>query len=244
MFSRRFLLIGFIVAYLSFLAASVPVSLVWQWTSAYVPQNVVQFSDFKGSLWRGQTKLKTRGEQFDLHWQINSLKLLLGKLELQLNVEQPFIKLDGVAGINMFGRFQVENLSGYIDDKLISMIDLPRGTVIQGRLWLDSLQFSGVMNQSVDSIWGTANWSGGPVQFLAGRTTLSADVPRLFAELTSEEDIRLTVVDSNQLEWINGNVDQEGWLNLQVLQNVADVLELPVQGGSQNILFEMKQKVY
>ena len=244
MFSKRFLIIGFIFFYLSFLIATMPVSLVWQWTSDYVPQNNIRLSDFQGTLWKGQAELETQGEPFELEWRVNATKLLLGKLEVQLKVEQASLKLDGLAWVSVFRRFQIENLTGFVDDKLFSMVDLPRGTTIKGRLWLDSMQLSGNPESSIESLSGQARWSGGPVQFLAGRTTLSAEVPQLFADITSADEINLVVVDSNQQEWIKGKMDQDGWLNLQILQNVADVLKLPIQGGSQNILFEMKQKVY
>jgi len=244
MFSKRFVFVVFILAYLSFLIASVPVSLIWQFTSAYVPNTNARFSDFQGTLWQGNVKLSTRGEQFDLDWEVHAARLLLGKLKVKTAVKQSSMQLDAIASINLFGQYHIENISGFIDDRLLSIAGLPRGTEIKGRLWIDSLNIVGGKNQPIDALSGTARWSGGPVQFLAGKTTLNTEVPQLFVELTSTENIQLKVVDANQQEWINGRLDQDGWLNLQVLQNVADVLELPIQSGSQNILFEMKQKLY
>ncbi|MCK5453102.1 MAG: type II secretion system protein N, partial [Calditrichia bacterium] len=73
-----------IIAYLAFLITSIPASQGIQWLQDFFPQEQVQISQPKGTIWSGSAnRITVHQIQLDnVSWEIHPLTLLIGRLKL------------------------------------------------------------------------------------------------------------------------------------------------------------------
>lgn len=244
MFSRRFFVITFFICYLIFLTASLPLNIVWGWVAPYVQTQQVQVDRLSGLIWQGSARLTYNRIPINLSWKFQPVQLIQGKFAIALQATQDQFNLEGQLWISMSRKLGIENLQGYVDDQFANNYLLPDKTLLAGRLWLDELSLFGDLTPAVTQASGEARWTGGMMQLPVGRDLLKTDIPPLSLSLSNEPgQILLTVKDNEQLQWVSGYLNKDGWLEIQVMQTAADKLNLPIQGSSRDVLFEMKQKL-
>lgn len=142
---KAFVTLG-IIAYLAFLITSIPASQGIQWLQNFFPQEQVQISQPKGTIWSGSAnRITVYQTQLDnVSWEIHPLALLIGRLKLSIGISDQKNKANATIGFNTQGLTYIEDLNGVIPANILSQLPYVRNAPPSGSLTLaiDSIHFS------------------------------------------------------------------------------------------------------
>lgn len=220
-------------------------SLVWRWASPYIQNSNIQVDEIEGLIWQGNALITIDRQPIKVQWDFKPGKLITGKAVVDIRLDHSLAKIESQAWVSFGQSYGINALEGYIDDQLANKYLLPPKTTINGRLWIDSLSLTGDSDVLLTAANGSARWTGGEMNVPVGRNQFTAEIPPLELKLNNADaKINISIKDAENREWVNGTLEQTGWFSMLVMQTAADQLNLPVQGSSKNIIFEMKQKIY
>ena len=135
-----------ITAYLVFLITSIPAPQGIQWIQNFFPQQQVQISQPKGTIWSGSAdRITVYQTQMDnVHWEIHPLTLFTGRLKLSIGINDSEYKASATLGFNTQGLVSVENLNGDIPANILSQLPYAKNVSPSGSLTLeiDAIHFS------------------------------------------------------------------------------------------------------
>lgn len=153
----RYYVITGVVAYLLFLIAGIPASLVVPTLNRNI--QVLEIVDAGGSLWHGHAARVTilhRYRMDMLDWDIRFSRLLFGELAANISTEFEQNKMVGEAGIGATGRIVLHDFRAEIDAARVAQL---------ARIPL--AQFSGQLDMQIDD----AGWTPQQVPELNGQIT-------------------------------------------------------------------------
>ena len=107
----RYSLLG-LLAYLAFTIMQFPASTFLNLVSRQVPDLTVR--EARGSALRGSADEVWLGNVHfsSVTWRLQPLALFTGRLAYQMSVDEPILKLNGVASIGFSGQLEIEDLNG------------------------------------------------------------------------------------------------------------------------------------
>ncbi|MCK4950170.1 MAG: type II secretion system protein N [Gammaproteobacteria bacterium] len=184
-----------IIAYLAFLITSIPASQGIQWLQDFFPQEQVQISQPKGTIWSGSAnRITVHQIQLDnVSWEIHPLTLLIGRLKLSIGINDQKNKASATIGFNTQGLTYIENLKGIIPTNILSQLPYVRNVSPSGSLALaiDAIHFSDTqlpIEADGEIIWHDAELSG----------PFSLSIGTLLIKLESQDDdIRIHIRDQD-----------------------------------------------
>lgn len=191
---KSFVILG-ITAYFIFLITSIPASQGIQWIQNFFPQELVQISQPKGTIWSGSAdRITVHQVQFDnVNWEIRPLALLTGKLRLSIDINNSKHKASATFDFNRQGLVSVENLNGDIPANLLSQLPYAKNTSPSGSLTLaiNAIHFSDTSlptEADGEIIWHNAGLS----------SPFSLSIGTLLIKLESQdEDIQIHIKDQD-----------------------------------------------
>lgn len=234
-----------ILAYLLFLALTLPASALFRWL---LPQNgAIAVVAPQGTPWHGEARqLTVDGAPLGrLGWQIHPWSLFAGRLDYDLHVHAAATQLDGEAVVKPGGEIALTGVSGFLDlapvlawlqlpggsavgraqlniDKLV--VDGGRPTVMTGRITLDRLHL----------LWPKALPLGG---YVATFKTDTKGIHGTARDTGGPIDLDATVnVDTNGRYRATGTLAARGNAD-PLLRQALQFLGTPDAGGATHFVF-------
>lgn len=197
-FNLKVLLPAGLSLYLIFLVITLPASQIINRIA--LPPNI-SFAEPEGTIWNGRTSnLKYNGVLFNqISWEMAPLKLLLGRVELEVNVgsnrrNSQDIKIDGTVALG-FSSFSVNNLTiNAPAERLIGYFPLPVPLEAEGRFNVDIKEAEFTQHcQTIDAI---GKWNNASVSGMAGMI----DMGNFIADISCQQpNILVSIKDANLL---------------------------------------------
>jgi general secretion pathway protein N len=244
MLKVRTLIIVALVSYLLSLLVTVPASLIWRQLESRIQIQGLEISSVQGQLWQGSAVVNWRQQNAQVNWSLNGWPLLIGRLAGDVNIKAAGLDVASDLSVGL-SEFQLESVSGYIDEVWINP-ELRRNRVaVSGRLWLEQLIVTGEWQTLITQAEGELRWTGGEVSYPVGRAIHSPDIAPLSARVSSnEKGIQLVVSDADQTQVLSGLLDTQGWGTLTVYKHLLALAGEPWPEGGRDIVLDLKQKVF
>ncbi len=155
---QRFLLLG-AAAWLLFLVATFPAAHAYRLLQEHLPGVVL--SGIEGTLWSGSADLlQAHGVRLEnLEWEMRLWPLLLGRLDVALQVREKELQLKGHLGRTIGGALYLEQLQGRIPISRIQELTPYRVPELGGVLRFENLEIS-LADGLLRRLSGEVQWSG------------------------------------------------------------------------------------
>lgn len=241
-----FILVG-LISYLSFLIASLPASLVWNYISPQLPLKSLQLNvnGVSGTAWKGEALIASRGVEGVLGWDISFLGLLTGQLPVELELKSNVGALDTTARFFSNG-IELSDTKGRINLQSLNPVLKPQRITLNGTLKIDSLTV-GLFDGVVTTANGLFGWTGGRVEYPAGREIHGNEFPSFTGELAQKAGVTaLTIKDAeSSINAIEGIMDDKGVATLKIKRRLLDLANEPWPENSSpsDVVFKIQRKV-
>lgn len=244
--NRWFIAVG-ILAYVIFLLALFPVSLIQKWV---LPSSLpVQVVAATGTLWHADIKLNhPMLGAIDASWQIKPARLLVGKLAAEIDVKNPDFKLSARLSATPAGIVNLREVKVFVTPALINRFTAGQGVNISGDLDLSNAEFSFDMSaHKTLAAKGRAVWQGGRVNYRIGAQNKTAQLPVLLANLSAEAgQLNVGIVTTEGDDLADALVKPDGWASVAVKRRFIDVLgeNLPGTAPADASIFEVSHRIF
>lgn len=244
MLKVRTLIIITLVSYIVTLLVTVPVNLIWRQVAPSVQIPGLEVSSVQGQIWQGSALVSWRQQSANISWTLNGWTLLIGQVSGTVQVKGLGLDVQTHASAGLFG-YQLEPISGYVDDRWVNP-ELTRNRVsVSGRLWLDGLAVKGEWQKLLTLAEGELRWTGGQVSYPVGRSVHQPNIAPLSARVaTDEKGIQVLVDGPDQTRILSGLLDTEGWGTLTVYKQLLALAGEPWPEGGRDVVLDLKQKVF
>ena len=230
--------------YLIFLVITFPASWV-EWGLFRYTQGMVSINGASGSLWRGTAPLVVQLPQSspqylgDLSWNVNPLWLIIGRLQVHLNITAPNLQMQGNVALSP-STIRVAQMHGKLPASLINLYYAPAALFAPSG-WLhvdiDTLAIAQGINGSIDILWQDAGSSLSQVNPLGDyrlHLTGEGDTTRIQVETLRGV---LMLNGQGHWQWGTGQLQVNGTAkpDANSAAQVEPILKLlgPDQGGGQ-----------
>jgi general secretion pathway protein N len=244
--NRWFIAVG-ILAYIIFLLALFPVSLIQKWiVPAGLPVQVVAAS---GTLWHADLKLNhPELGSIDASWQIKPARLLVGKLAAELQIKHPEFKASARVSASPAGVVNLRDVKLFISPGVVNRFIAAQGASLSGDIDLNNAEFSfDVPNRKTLSAQGRIIWQGGRVTYRVGAQNKSAQLPILLGNIHQDAGqllLSLTTTEGDELA--SGQVKPDGWAGIGIKRRLIDVVgeSWPSTAPADATVFEASHKIF
>lgn len=244
--NRWFIAVG-ILAYIIFLLALFPVSLIQKWIlPAGMPVQVVAAT---GTLWHADLKLNhPELGSIDASWQIKPARLLVGKIAAEVQVKHPEFNLATRVSASPAGIVNLRDVKLFISPVVVNRFIAGQGASMSGDIDLNNAQFSFDLPQRKTlSAEGRIIWQGGRVTYRVGAQSKTAQLPILLGNLHQEAgqlQLSLNTTEGNELA--TAQVKPDGWAGLAIKRRFIDVVgeSWPSTAPADATVFEASHKIF
>ena len=236
-----------LVSYLSFLIATLPVSLVWAKVSPQLPLKQLQINvkAVSGSVWKGSALIASRGIEGVLSWDIAVLGSLTGKLPVKLSLKSNIGSFQTKARFSLNGA-ELTDTKGNINLSGLNPILKRNRLTLAGEVSIESLTLA-----FYDGVITTANgrfsWSGGEVKYPAGRDIHGGQFPPVVGLINQKNGItRLSIRDNqSSVGLLEGELDASGMGTIRVKRRLLDLANepWPKNSSESDVVFKAKRKI-
>lgn len=241
-----FLLIG-VISYTSFLVATLPVSVVWQYVSPQLPLNSLQLEvkGVSGTVWKGNAHLSSRGVEGVLGWDVLFSGLLTGAIPVDLELKSNVGEL--TTNVRLYSNgIELNETSGDVNLMSLNPLLKKQRVNLNGEFTIDRLSI-GYFDRVLTAADGLFSWTGGRVDYPAGREIHGNEFPAFTGELSKSADITsLNIKDvESSINSIEAMMDNSGVATLKVKRRLLDLANEPWPKNSSeaDVVFKIKRKV-
>ena len=239
-----------LAAYVVFLIASLPASVVWNYAVDFsaAPELDQKVSRFEGSIWNGRANIHVEGLSYPVAWRVLPSSVWRLRLELGLSSHQDSLNVDARAFVSPFG-IGLRELRAKISESLINHSLEPMSASMTNPVFINV--------QELDWSWGDFSkaagritWEGGMVSYRVGRNNKELPVPGMAGLLSSQDgNLALTFATSASAgaeELLVARLDGDGMGALQVRRRLLDLVGQRWAANSQadDIIFEVSQPLW
>ncbi|WP_250658734.1 type II secretion system protein N [Alkalimarinus coralli] len=241
-----FLLVG-VISYISFLIATLPASFVWKYLSPQLPLKPLQINvkGLSGTVWDGEAYVSSKGIEGVLDWDISLTGLFAGQLPIQLAVKSSAGTLN--TDISVFSNgVELSGTKGKINLQALNTLFKRQRVTLNGDLTISSLEL-GYFDRAVTSATGQFDWSGGRVEYPAGREMHGSQFPPFIGKISQKGDIALMHISDTEssVNAIEAQLDRTGTATLRVKRRLLDLANEPwPKNSSENdVVFKAKRRI-
>lgn len=244
--NRWFIAVG-ILAYVIFLLALFPVSLIQKWV---LPANLpVQVIAANGTLWNADLKLNhPLLGAVDTHWQIRPARLLVGKLAAEVDVKHTDFKASARLSASPAGVVNLRDVKLFVTPALVNRFVAQQGASVSGDLDLSNAEFSfDLASHKTLAAKGRAIWQGGRVNYRIGAQSKTAQLPILLTNFSAQDgQLNLNIVTTEGDDLAEGQVKPDGWAGIAIKRRFIDVVgeNWPSTAPADATVFEASHKIF
>lgn len=241
-----FLLVG-VISYASFLIATLPASVVWKYVSPQLPLQSLQLDvkGVSGTAWKGYAYLHSRGVEGVLGWDILFSGLLTGAIPVDLELESNVGDL--TTSVRLFSNgIELDDTKANVNLLSLNPLLKKQRLTLSGDFKIDRLSI-GYFDGALTASEGSFNWTGGRIDYPAGREIHGNDFPSFTGELGRKSDVTsLTIRDAeSSINSIEADMDNTGVATLKVKRRLLDLANEPWPKNSSetDVVFKVRRKV-
>lgn len=241
-----FLLVG-VISYTSFLIATLPASLVWKYVSPQLPLKALQLDvkGVSGTVWKGAALLQSRGIEGVLGWDILFSGFLTGAIPVDLELKSNVGTL--TTNVRMFSNgIELDDTKGDVNLLSLNSLLKKQRVTLNGEFKIDRLTI-GYFDGAVTAADGLFSWTGGRVEYPAGREIHGNEFPSFTGMLDQKLDITsLTIKDTeSSVNAIEAVMDNTGIATLKVTRRLLDLANEPWPKNSSetDVVFKVRRKI-
>jgi len=215
-----------VIAFLGFLIAFAPASVLWSVIEKDVSRAVpdLKVMSVGGSIWSGKTEIQFR--QFPssrLSWTISPLNILSGTGSIRIIAEGNGHSMELEADATP-SEVDMKIPNGNLSSDYINRVSEQYGLIFAGNLSFNEVFMATREAKLVDAT-GFAHWTGGRV-FVAGQSQ-PLDLPPLNGELLFADQLLVLNVTYQQLSMIKISLNEQGWATIAIKGRFFDIADLP-----------------
>ncbi len=244
---NRWIIAVGILAYLFFLVALFPINMAHKLIK---PEGLpVEIVGLTGTLWDGGAVLKhPSAGRVDLDWRLHPSSLLMGSLNVDIDLKSPVVRLNGNAKVGAGRVLELNNIDGYLTSDVVNGVLRSQRTQIEGDLELSKANLVYDLGQrKAELAEGRLVWQGGNVQYPAGRQKKSSKMPMLVANLRADQGNILATVTSAEGDVVaEANVKSDGWAGVAIKRRLIDLAgeQWPNKAQPDTTVFEVSEKIF
>ena len=236
-----------ILAYLLFLLALFPISLLQKW----IPKESLPVSveNLSGTLWEGAAIVKQREVgRLDIAWDLSLSSILTGQLASDIEVKGQKFNFEGFVGYGLGGSIDVRNAQGYLTAELVNQFTRRQQATLNGDFELSGLNLVYDLNaKQAKSAEGRLVWQGGMVSYPVARKKTQSEMPMLVAQFGANEgnlQAEVTTTDGQSVGQLN--LKSDGWAGIAIKRRIVDLAgqKWPGKGNADTTVFEVSEKVF
>nr|WP_285903134.1 type II secretion system protein N [Alkalimarinus sediminis] len=236
-----------VVSYTCFLIATLPASFVWKHVSPRLPLKSLQLDvkGVSGTVWNGAAHLRSKGVEGVLQWDIRLSGLFTGSLPVEIVIKSSAGMLTTNVRLHSNG-VEVSDTKGDIALLPLNPALKRQRVTLNGTLNIDRLSvgyFDGVLTEA-DGLFG---WTGGRVEYPAGREVHGNEFPSFTGKLSQASGITSLMIQDaeSSINSIEGTMDSSGVATLKVKRRLLDLANEPWPKNSteSDVVFKIRRKV-
>ena len=234
-------------SYLSFLIATLPVSLVWANVSPQLPLKQLQINvkAVSGSVWKGDALIASKGIEGILAWDISVLGGMTGKLPVKLSLNSNIGSFQTHARFSLNGA-ELTDTSGKIHLSGLNPLLKRDRLTLAGDVKIENLTLA-FYDGVISTAKGRIIWSGGDVKYPAGRDIHGGKFPPLVGLISQKADVTLLSIRDNQssVDLLEGELDASGVGTLRVKRRLLDLANepWPKNSSESDVVFKARRKI-
>ena len=227
--------------------AALPASFVWKYLSPELPLRSIQLnvSGVGGTVWDGHAVVSSRGIQGVLNWDISVLGLMTGKLPIALAVDSNAGELTTNVRLHSNG-VEIEDTQGLINLETLNPILKRQRVTLNGQFKIDKLSAS-FFDGTIEDAEGLFNWTGGRVEYPAGRDIHGNEFPPFTGRLSQQADITSLIIKDKgaAVDAIEANMLKTGVATLKIKRRLLDLANepWPKNSSESDVVFKIKRKI-
>ncbi|UZE97430.1 type II secretion system protein N [Alkalimarinus alittae] len=236
-----------VISYITFLVATVPASFAWNYISPQLPLNSLQLNvdGVSGTAWNGYAYMNSRGIEGVLGWDISFLGLLTGQLPVKIELKSNVGQLDTTARLFSNG-IELSDTKGRINLPALNPLLKQHRITVNGTLEIDSLTI-GLVDGMLSTADGSFSWTGGRVEYPAGREVHGNEFPSFTGRLGQKAgNTSLVIKDTeSSVNAIEGVMNDAGLATLKVKRRLLDLANepWPENSSESDVVFKIQRKV-
>jgi hypothetical protein len=240
------LLLG-IISYLSFLIATLPVSLVWEQVSPQLPlkQLKINVKALSGSVWKGDALVGSKGIEGVLSWDVSVLGAVTGALPVKLSLKSTIGSLETNAKFSLNG-VELADTKGKVHLPGLNPLLKRDRLTLAGDVEIENIELA-VYDGVVSTANGRFSWSGGEVKYPAGREIHGGQFPPWVGLINQQSGItRLSIRDNqSSVSLLEGELDKSGMGTLKVKRRLLDLANepWPKNSSESDVVFKVRRKI-
>ena len=241
-----FLLVG-VVSYTSFLIATLPASFVWKYVAPQLPLKPLQIDvkGVSGTAWNGYALIHSRGIEGVLEWDILFSGLLTGSLGVDLELKSNVGNMTTNARLFSNG-VELDSTKGNVDLRSLNSLLKKQRVTLSGVFKIDSLTI-GYIDGVITVAKGLFSWTGGRVEYPAGRETHGNEFPSFTGVLDQKSDVTMfTIKDvESSINSVEAIMENTGIVTLKVKRRLLDLANepWPKNSSESDVVFKVRRKV-
>lgn len=249
--ARWYLILG-LFTFLLALVLTMPLHFVWRFLAAELSALPVHVQQVSGTLWQGRVQLRILQLQelglLDTRWQLSPWALLIGRADLDMQIETADIRLHLPLQINLNQQLSISGAEGYLDMRPLRPLLQRQRTDAEGHVELNRLLLEADLSTGViGQLSGQIRYSGGPVTLLVDNKPVNARLPVLLGQLGREPERAALDLTTEQGEaLLRAYLQPDGWAGVELRRRLLDIVgqQWPVQASPDTVIFEASHKVF
>lgn len=241
-----FLLVG-VISYTSFLIATLPASLVWKYVSPQLPLKSLQLDvkGVSGTAWKGQLLIHSRGIEGLLGWDILFSGLLTWAIPVDLELKSNVGLLTTKVRLLSNG-IELDDTKGDLNLSSLNPLLKKQRVTLNGEFKIDRLTM-GYFDGALTAAEGLFSWTGGRVEYPAGREIHGNEFPPFTGELGQKANVTsLTIKDAkSSINSIEADMEHTGIATLKVKRRLLDLANepWPKNSSESDVVFKVRRKI-
>lgn len=247
-FKKILLLVSlWVVSYATFLVATVPASFVWNFVSPQLPLSALQLNvdGVSGTAWDGRAFINTRGVEGVVSWDISLLGVFMAQLPVRLELKSNVGQLYTTARLFSNG-LELTDTQGTINLPNLNPLLKQHRIKVNGDLNISHLTL-GLFDGALTTAEGKFNWSGGRVDYPAGREIHGSEFPPFTGTLGQKAgNTSLVIKDvESSVNAIEGDMNSAGVATLKIKRRLLDLANepWPKNSSESDVVFKIQRKV-
>ncbi len=241
-----FLLVG-VISYTCFLIATLPASFVWKHVSPQLPLKSLQLDvkGVSGTAWKGYAHLHSNGIEGVLGWDILFSGLLTGSLPVDFELKSNGGTLATNARFFSDG-IELDHTQGTVNLQSLNPLLKKQRVTVNGEFQINHLSI-GYFDGALTAAKGLFSWTGGRVEYPAGREIHGNQFPPFTGELGQKADITSLIIKDaeSSINSIEAIMENTGIATLKVKRRLLDLANEPwPKNSSENdVVFKVRRKI-
>ncbi len=236
-----------IFAYIAFLIATLPIGVIWGQVSPKLPLRQLQLdvNGLSGTVWNGEALISVRGIEGVLGWDVSVMGLFTGQLPIDLALKSHVGDIQTTVKLTIGGG-EIYNTKGEVRLAAFNPILKGQRLTLDGDVKIENLVLS-YQGGQIAAASGLLNWTGGRVQYPAGRDTHENQFPPFVATLGQKaDDVVVAIRDSqSSVNSIEADLDKTGMATVRVKRRLLDVANepWPKNSSESDVVFKVRRKI-